>query len=492
MIRPFRFGFMIVCSVGLCASMPAHAIPGQVSIRGGIVQWGQYNNIKHVIAVSTTSENLAETIRAYPVSGTSCVLIHAQRPGQRVFSADGKTIDPGEQDRLLETIRTVNTFDMLPIVVLFDPDERCHLQSPKAYAKAATTLSRLIEDADLWYLPCIVADGTSDQWRSMKVSQIIQRSALGIREIRRNQVIAAGSNTPRFNRALFETGSPVQVLAAYAEKPGTLSVVGDHPVIELLRANTLDLHDLSDPLEQTYKEPNYGFAIDLEDGGEPEREEILNEIFALTDAYHKQAWPATPLDPADAFSLKPGEAEEGFRSLFNGKNLNGWVQLTDPGNFEVRDGAIELVGKSGGWLRSWDVYDDFVFRAEYWIEEGGNAGFYIRTPAIGRQSRIGFEFQIMGQPASLAPRKDTTGAIYDVRPPDANYMKLGDWNEVELTCEGSRIRVMWNGNLAHDFRYEELDAMKTRAQSGFIGLQDHQSSVKYRNLRIKRLPARVD
>lgn len=467
--------------------MAAHALPGQVSIRDGVVRWGQYNNIKHVIAVGTTSEDLAQTIRDYPVSGVSCVLIHAQRPGRSVFSKDGDSIDPAERARLLDDIRTVNTLDMLPIVVLFDSDEDCHLESSEAYAKAAATLSRLVKEEKLWYLPIVVADGTSDEWGSVDVPEMVKHTARAIRAVRAKQVIAAGSNDPQFNRALFDSDSGIDVLSSYSGKLGTLASVGDHGLIELLQVSNLEQDGLAQALNHAYKDPRHGFAIDLEHGDARSRQAALKAVFAPTDAYHKSAWPATKPDAADTHSLKSGEAEDGFRSLFNGKNLNGWVQLSAPGNFQVKDDAIELVGKSGGWLRSWEVYGDFVLRAEYWIEKGGNAGFYIRAPAIGRQSRIGFEYQVMGQPASLAPRKDTTGAIYDVRPPDGNYMKLDDWNEVEIRCDGSQVRVVWNGKVSHDFRYEDLDFMKTRAQRGFIGLQDHSSSVKYRNIRIKRL-----
>ena len=66
-------------------------------------------------------------------------------------------------------------------------------------------------------------------------------------------------------------------------------------------------------------------------------------------------------------------------------------------------------------------------------------------------------------------------------------MKPGEWNEVEIMCRGLHVKITWNGHVVHDFEYDDLDFMRNRAVRGFIGLQDHQSSVKFRNLRIKRL-----
>lgn len=478
---------IVLAALLVAAPILAHALPGQVSNRGGVLRWGQYNNIKYVVAVGSKGENLAETLREYPVSGASCVLLHAQQPGVPVFSKDGSTIDAAQEKRLIEDIRTINTFDVLPIVVLFNSDPSCHLDSPDAYAKAAANLSRLVPEAELWYLPCIVADGTSDQWGDMDVAELVTKTVSDIRKGNKKQPIAAGSSDAGFNESLFDSESGVDVLAAYSDEQGTLASVGRNPTIEILSARGLQREDIEKALQTTIDSPKYGFAIEPYDAGAADRVQILDVLSKVTDAFQKSHFTANPPDAGDTHSLKPGEADEGFKSLFNGKNLNGWVQLTAPGNFKVIDGAIELVGKTGGWLRSWEEYGDFVYRGEYWIEEGGNGGFYIRAPAMGRQSRIGFEFQIMGQPASMEPVRDSTGAIYDVRPPDKNVMKLNDWNEVEITCVGSHITIVWNGVQVHDFHLEDYDFAKRRAHRGYIGLQDHSSQVKYRNLRIKRL-----
>ena len=83
--------------------------------------------------------------------------------------------------------------------------------------------------------------------------------------------------------------------------------------------------------------------------------------------------------------------------------------------------------------------------------------------------------------------RDCPGSIYDARPPKGNFMKQGQWNEVEITCVGPRVKIIFNGQLAHDFQYDEVDFIKNRATRGYIGLQDHHNFAEFRNLRIKVL-----
>jgi hypothetical protein len=86
-------------------------------------------------------------------------------------------------------------------------------------------------------------------------------------------------------------------------------------------------------------------------------------------------------------------ADDGFRDLFNGKDLDGWVidgprEVRDRAtgqtrpNWQVRDGMI-VGGGAFGFLRyERQQFRDFVFRAEYRLEKGGNSGLGIRTRAF--------------------------------------------------------------------------------------------------------------
>ena len=55
----------------------------------------------------------------------------------------------------------------------------------------------------------------------------------------------------------------------------------------------------------------------------------------------------------------------GYVSLFNGKNLDGWV-IENNAQFSVRDGLL-AVNQGTGWLRSKKDYADFVFKMDFRI-----------------------------------------------------------------------------------------------------------------------------
>lgn len=137
-----------------------------------------------------------------------------------------------------------------------------------------------------------------------------------------------------------------------------------------------------------------------------------------------------------------------------------------------------------------DRYGDFILRLEGRIEAGGNSGIHIRAPRACRQSRIGFEFQFMGDYDITVPDKNSTGSVYDVLPALTTALRPeGEWNEFELHLEGSRVRARINGILVQDTDFEDHEELRHRLRRGFIGLQDHDCFVQYRNIRIKPLDA---
>ncbi|HXK94155.1 MAG TPA: DUF1080 domain-containing protein, partial [bacterium] len=95
----------------------------------------------------------------------------------------------------------------------------------------------------------------------------------------------------------------------------------------------------------------------------------------------------------------PARAEE-FVPLFNGHNLDGWVNVNcAPETWTVRDGMIICTGKPAGVLRTVKQYENFVLELEWrHIHKGGNAGLFIHSDAItapGVPFTRSIEIQIM-------------------------------------------------------------------------------------------------
>ncbi|MEK7793194.1 MAG: DUF1080 domain-containing protein [Candidatus Hydrogenedentota bacterium] len=187
--------------------------------------------------------------------------------------------------------------------------------------------------------------------------------------------------------------------------------------------------------------------------------------------------------------LAQSEVADGFVSLFNGRDLDQWVITgRDQSGWAIEGGELRWQHRGGGVVRSVRRYDDFVLKFEYRLfVEGANSGVFIHAPRANRQSKMGFEFQTMGD-AGKVPDDETTGAIYVVVPPLVNASRpVGEWNQVELRLEGPKYHAELNGQVVQDINFDDNPELKYRLRRGFIGLQDHSNEVAFRNIRIKEL-----
>ena len=149
--------------------------------------------------------------------------------------------------------------------------------------------------------------------------------------------------------------------------------------------------------------------------------------------------------PAVVSAEEKPDSEEGFVSLFNGKDLTGWVG--DTKGYQVVDGAI--VCKPGGNLYTEKEYSDFVFRFEFKLTPGANNGLGVRTPQGKDAAYAGMELQILDDTAdkykNLQPWQ-FHGSIYGLVAPKKGHQKpVGQWNTQEVTANGSKIKVVLNG-----------------------------------------------
>ena len=198
----------------------------------------------------------------------------------------------------------------------------------------------------------------------------------------------------------------------------------------------------------------------------------------------------------EAAEVNTKGAEEGFVSLFNGKNLDGWQGSTD--GYIVDDGL--LICERGGNLFTAKEYANFIFRFEFKNVPGGNNGVGIRTPLQGDPAYGGMEIQILDD--DDARYKDLQpyqyhGSIYGVVPSKRGHLKpTGEWNSEEIMADGGHIRVTLNGHVIVDADISKIDSNKTvhgrphpglHNEKGYIGFLGHGARLEFRNLRIKEL-----
>ncbi|MHC4096220.1 MAG: 3-keto-disaccharide hydrolase [Planctomycetota bacterium] len=195
--------------------------------------------------------------------------------------------------------------------------------------------------------------------------------------------------------------------------------------------------------------------------------------------------------------LTEEEKAAGFVSLFNGKDLTGWIG--DTNGYIAKDGRI--ICQKGGNVYAKDEYSDFIFRFEFKLTPGANNGLGIRTPLKVNAAYQGMELQILDDSAAqyrkLQPYQ-YHGSIYGVVPVIRGCQKpVGQWNYQEVRAEGGRIRVKLNGGLVVDADISKITKTMDKRphpglhrEKGYIGFLGHGSQLEFRNIRIKDLSKR--
>jgi hypothetical protein len=194
---------------------------------------------------------------------------------------------------------------------------------------------------------------------------------------------------------------------------------------------------------------------------------------------------------APAASL--AQSEEGFVSLFDGKTLNGWSIENGPETaFYVSDGAI-VVHQGANfptWLRSAREYENFDFRGEFFLQGWMDSGIFIHAPEHGRPTWCGVEINLFHQQEET-PSPYSCGAIFPlVAPRVVNLRNKGQWNDFRILMDWPRLQVWINGSLVQDIGLSTHPELRYRLRKGFLGFESLSYPIRFRNLRIRELPAK--
>ena len=212
------------------------------------------------------------------------------------------------------------------------------------------------------------------------------------------------------------------------------------------------------------------------------------------------------------FSLAKHHEKGDFKSIFNGKNLDGWTQKNGTATYRIERGAIVGKRKEGSpnsFLCTDKLYGDFELQFEVkLINDELNSGVQIRSQTKelnDKEKSRGDKFgRVNGPQVEIEATKEKgaeSGYVYGeaiggwMTPkekliPHKNF-KNGKWNKYRILAKGPVIKTWVNGNQVSDLKDEE----KYKSHSkGFIGLQVHSIKkgtgpyeVAWRNIKIKEL-----
>jgi type 1 glutamine amidotransferase len=216
---------------------------------------------------------------------------------------------------------------------------------------------------------------------------------------------------------------------------------------------------------------------------------------------------------------EPVPGLDGFVSLFNGRNLDGWTG--DPAIWSVRDGV--LTGQTTADLRItenqfliWkDEIEDFELRVKFRLT-GGNSGIYYRArkrpagqakgeplagmqadfSADGRWTGVIMEYtlrEVLAERGEIV-RIDTNGVRQvtgSLGHPALllSMVRSNDWNEYTVLARGGQVQLNING-----IQMCELDDRDPRRLvRGWLALQVHTGpamKVEFKDVYLRRLSAK--
>lgn len=194
--------------------------------------------------------------------------------------------------------------------------------------------------------------------------------------------------------------------------------------------------------------------------------------------------------PGARNDLDAAEAAEGYRLLWNGRNLAGWDG--DPELWRIEEGA--LVGSTDGrplqqnsFLISDRSYGDFILRFEVKLRNG-NSGLQFRSERVAGWTVRGYQVDFAGGKGwgNLHGEGLPGGLILDGWQNKSEFVVRPGWNRIELLCKGHRIRIAING-------LEVNDMLEPGALEGVLAFQLHRGEamrVEFRNVRIRELAGR--
>lgn len=191
--------------------------------------------------------------------------------------------------------------------------------------------------------------------------------------------------------------------------------------------------------------------------------------------------------------------DEGFETLFNGKDFTGWKFFmgkadADPTKtFSVQDGAVICTGKPAGYMYTEKKYKDCTLRFDYRFKRPadlaedakfkGNSGylFFVNDHKVwpysletqGMDRSVGDIFFIGAKDKSKNKHKVDAEARKKALKP------VGEWSSYEVVVKDGTVTVSVNGTKITTVESHEWP------EPGYIGFQSEGVEIHWKNIRIK-------
>ncbi|MCE9544116.1 MAG: DUF1080 domain-containing protein [Planctomycetia bacterium] len=183
--------------------------------------------------------------------------------------------------------------------------------------------------------------------------------------------------------------------------------------------------------------------------------------------------------------------DDGWKTISNGKDFTGWKPNERPESWTVQDGAFVAHGQRSHlfYMGEKEPFTNFEFQCEVMTKPGSNGGICFQTGWITNNwptLKQGFESQV----ANTHPDPQKTGGLYNIVKVNPSPAKDNEWWTQYIKVEGKHIIVKINDKTVVDYTEPEKVKGPNKTGPGLFCLQAHDpnSTVFYRNIKVKRLP----
>lgn len=196
------------------------------------------------------------------------------------------------------------------------------------------------------------------------------------------------------------------------------------------------------------------------------------------------------LTAAFAFFWGGSSIPDTFESLFNGKDLSGWVNVIGAGGtWAVSDGAVAASGAPKSVLRTSEQYENYVLEFDYRrLNASGRAGVIVHSdplPAPGQPWPRGINIQLdprVNGPAitplagAMVEAVEAGSTSAPSRPSD------NGWNRCTIESRDGHLTLKIDGEVVSTANYAS-------PRKGYIALKSDGTGLRFRNIRLQELPS---
>lgn len=192
---------------------------------------------------------------------------------------------------------------------------------------------------------------------------------------------------------------------------------------------------------------------------------------------------------------KETSKDEGWISLFNGENFDGWKVGENASTFSIVDGTIKVAGAKAHLFYVGAVenhnFKDFEFKASVMTKPGANSGIYFHTQYQEKDWPLyGYEVQVNNSQSDWR----RTGSLYGIADVKETYVSDDEWYTEYVKVEDNRIIIKINDIVVVDYTEPEKPLREGNGiyrvlKNGTFALQGHDpgSVVYYKDIMVKPL-----